>query len=181
MVADRGGPDIRSRRSRETRSRQPDLGRFARNLTGQAWHGVAGQRCAQRFHDRPRARLVHLEVRRAGHPIEQVQVVRHDAHLDESLGERRLRGDLPAQFKDAVLAYKKEIADKPASVATRKASEAVIGALAPSVPELITGSVCGVKVQEVQDPLMRQIRYLDKLVDELAKGRPMEKILRTPA
>jgi hypothetical protein len=46
---------------------------------------------------------------------------------------------------------------------------------------LITGSVCGVKVQEVEDPLMRQIRYLDKLVDELAKGRPMEKVLRVPA
>ena len=44
---------------------------------------------------------------------------------------------------------------------------------------LITGSVCGVKVQEVEDPLMQKIRYLDKLVDELAKGRPMEKILRT--
>ncbi len=44
--------------------------------------------------------------------------------------------------------------------------------------ELITGSVCGVKVQEIEDPLMRQIRYLDKLVDELAKGRPMQKILR---
>ena len=43
---------------------------------------------------------------------------------------------------------------------------------------LITGSVCGVKVQEVEDPLMRQIRYLDKLVDELAQGRPMEKVLR---
>lgn len=43
----------------------------------------------------------------------------------------------------------------------------------------ITGSVCGVKVQEVEDPLMRQIRYLDKLVDELAKGRPMAKILRS--
>ena len=42
----------------------------------------------------------------------------------------------------------------------------------------ITGSVCGVKVQEVEDPLMRKIRYLDKLVDELAKGRPMEKVLR---
>ena len=45
--------------------------------------------------------------------------------------------------------------------------------------ELITGSVCGVKVQEVEDPLMRQIRYLDKLVDELAKGKAMEKVLRT--
>ena len=44
--------------------------------------------------------------------------------------------------------------------------------------ELITGSVCGVKVQEVEDPLMRRVRYLDKLVDELAKGRPMTKILR---
>jgi hypothetical protein len=44
---------------------------------------------------------------------------------------------------------------------------------------LITGSVCGVKVQEVEDPLMRQIRYLDKLVDELAKGRPMDKVLRS--
>ncbi len=43
---------------------------------------------------------------------------------------------------------------------------------------LITGSVCGVKVQEVEDPLMQKIRYLDKLVDEIAKGRPMEKILR---
>ncbi len=42
----------------------------------------------------------------------------------------------------------------------------------------ITGTVCGVKVQDVEDPLMRRIRYLDKLVDELAKGRPMAKILR---
>ena len=43
---------------------------------------------------------------------------------------------------------------------------------------MITGTVCGVRVEEVKDPLMRNIRYLDKLVDELAKGRPMEKILR---
>jgi len=50
--------------------------------------------------------------------------------------------------------------------------------LNPNV-SLITGTVCGVKVQEVEDPLMRQIRYLDKLVDELAKGRPMEKVLRS--
>lgn len=51
-------------------------------------------------------------------------------------------------------------------------------ALNPRADE-ITGSVCGVKVQEVEDPLMRRIRYLDKLVDELAKGRPMEKVLRS--
>ena len=43
----------------------------------------------------------------------------------------------------------------------------------------ITGTICGVRIQEIEDPLMRNIRYLDKLVDELAKGRPMEKILRT--
>lgn len=45
---------------------------------------------------------------------------------------------------------------------------------------LITGSVCGVKVQDIDDPLMQKIRYLDKLVDEVAKGRPMDKVLRTP-
>ncbi len=44
---------------------------------------------------------------------------------------------------------------------------------------LITGSVCGVKVQEVEDPLMRKIRYLDKVVDELAKGWALTKIERT--
>ncbi len=44
--------------------------------------------------------------------------------------------------------------------------------------ETITGSVCGVRVQEVEDPLMRRVRYLDKLVDELAKGRPLERVLR---
>lgn len=43
---------------------------------------------------------------------------------------------------------------------------------------LITGVICGVKVQEIEDPLMKQIRYLDKLVDELAKGKAMEKVLR---
>ena len=43
---------------------------------------------------------------------------------------------------------------------------------------LITGTVCGVRVEEVEEPTMREIRYLDKLVDELAKGRPMAKILR---
>lgn len=43
---------------------------------------------------------------------------------------------------------------------------------------LITGVVCGVRVEAVEDPLMREIRCLDKLVDELAKGKPMEKVLR---
>jgi hypothetical protein len=43
---------------------------------------------------------------------------------------------------------------------------------------LITGVLCGVRVEDVEDPLMQKIRYLDKLVDELARGRPMEKVLR---
>ncbi|MEQ1491320.1 MAG: DUF2200 domain-containing protein [Terricaulis sp.] len=42
----------------------------------------------------------------------------------------------------------------------------------------ITGTICGVRIEEIEEPTMREIRYLDKLVDELAKGRPMEKVLR---
>jgi hypothetical protein len=44
---------------------------------------------------------------------------------------------------------------------------------------LIKGLICGVRIEEIEDPTMREVRYLDKLIDELAKGRPMEKILRT--
>lgn len=44
---------------------------------------------------------------------------------------------------------------------------------------LITGVICGYRVEEIENPLMKQVRYLDKLVDELAKGRKMEKILRS--
>lgn len=44
---------------------------------------------------------------------------------------------------------------------------------------LITGTICGLRVEAIEDPLMRDIRYLDKLVDELAKGKAMDKILRT--
>lgn len=46
---------------------------------------------------------------------------------------------------------------------------------------LIKGVVCGIRVEEIEDPLMQKIRYLDKLIDELAKGRPMDKILRAGA
>lgn len=45
---------------------------------------------------------------------------------------------------------------------------------------LIKGVVCGIRVEEIEDPLMREIRYLDKLIDELARGKAMEKILRKP-
>ena len=46
---------------------------------------------------------------------------------------------------------------------------------------LITGTICGYRIEEIETPLTKQVRYLDKLVDELAKGRKMEKILRTPS
>lgn len=64
-------------------------------------------------------------------------------------------------------------------------SEVSYGNFFQNAPELnenrkkIKGTVCGVRVEEVQEPLMQEIRYLDKLIDELAKGRKMEKILRT--
>ena len=45
---------------------------------------------------------------------------------------------------------------------------------------LITGTVCGIRVENIEDPLMQKIRYMDKLIDELAKGKKMEKILRSP-
>lgn len=44
--------------------------------------------------------------------------------------------------------------------------------------KLITGIICGIRVEDIQDPLMQEIRYMDKLIDELAKGKGMEKILR---
>ncbi|MCK7590714.1 DUF2200 domain-containing protein [Subsaxibacter sp. CAU 1640] len=50
--------------------------------------------------------------------------------------------------------------------------------LHPNVSK-ITGVICGYRIEEIEDPLMKKVRYLDKLIDELAKGRPMEKILRT--
>lgn len=46
--------------------------------------------------------------------------------------------------------------------------------------KLITGIICGVRVEEIEDSLMQEIRYLDKLIDELAKGKSMDKILRKP-
>ena len=67
-----------------------------------------------------------------------------------------------------------EMAEKPLSYAAFFQN-------APELNEnrkLIKGVVCGVRVEEVQDPLMREIRYLDKLIDELAKGKSMDKILR---
>lgn len=72
----------------------------------------------------------------------------------------------------------------PDEIAALLATDVTYGAFFERAPRpnpargLITGKVCGVRVEEVTDPLMREIRYLDKLVDELAKGRPMERVLR---
>jgi hypothetical protein len=67
-----------------------------------------------------------------------------------------------------------------AQITEKKDFETFFGeapALHPNVA-MISGVICGVRIEEIEDPLMRKIRYLDKLVDELAKGRPMAKILR---
>ena len=72
----------------------------------------------------------------------------------------------------------------PAELEQFLASELTYGEFFERAPHpnenrrLITGSVCGVRVEAIADPLLREIRYLDKLVGELAKGRPLEKILR---
>ena len=58
-------------------------------------------------------------------------------------------------------------------------SDFFAGANLPDGAAKITGVVCGVRVENVEHPLMKQIRYLDKLVDELAKGLPMEKVIRS--
>lgn len=92
---------------------------------------------------------------------------RTKAEVDEII--RWLTGYSPKQL-DALLAAGTDFAgffaDAPAMNAAR--SE-------------IKGVVCGVRVEDIAEPLMREIRYLDKLIDELAKGKAMEKILRTPA
>lgn len=89
---------------------------------------------------------------------------RTKAEVDEIL--RWLTGYSQTQLEAQITAavdFRKFFADAPALNPQRS---------------LIKGLVCGVRVEEVEDPLMREIRYLDKLVDELAKGKAMEKILR---
>ena len=72
----------------------------------------------------------------------------------------------------------------PEDIARLEQSDTTYGVFFQQAPAmnpdrtLITGKVCGVRVEEIEDPLMRDIRYLDKLVDELAKGKSMEQILR---
>lgn len=88
---------------------------------------------------------------------------RTQAELDEAIGW--LTGFDPAQLQDHLEA------------GTTFADFFAAARLNPNA-SLITGTVCGVRVQDVPDPLMRRIRYLDKLVDEIAKGKAMDKVLR---
>ncbi len=84
---------------------------------------------------------------------------------------------------DAVISWLTGYA--PQDVRTLAASDVTYGAFFRDAPhpnpnrELIRGTVCGVRVEQIEDPLMREIRRLDKLVDELAKGRPMSAVLRS--
>ena len=72
----------------------------------------------------------------------------------------------------------------PEDIARLEQSGITYGAFFQNAPAMnpdrvrITGKVCGIRVEEVQDPLLREIRYLDKLVDELARGWPLERVLR---
>ena len=72
----------------------------------------------------------------------------------------------------------------PEQIEASSASDNTYGAFLAGAPaynprsELITGRVCGIQVEAIEDPLMKRVRQLDKLVDELAKGKPMEKVLR---
>ena len=72
----------------------------------------------------------------------------------------------------------------PDQIAAMFASDIAYGSFLSGSPaynprsDLITGKVCGVQVETIEDPLMKRVRQLDKLVDELAKGKPMEKVLR---
>lgn len=74
----------------------------------------------------------------------------------------------------------------PEAVNTQLEKQADVETFFAEAPELnsarglIKGVVCGVRIENIEEPLMREIRYLDKLIDELAKGKTMEKILRKP-
>lgn len=104
------------------------------------------------------------------------------AKIYELLVNKAVRKDRTKEEVDEIIrwltGYKQEELDQ------MSVSEIGYGEFFQNAPELnenrkkIKGVVCGVRVEEIEDPLMQEIRYLDKLVDELAKGKQMEKILR---
>ena len=104
------------------------------------------------------------------------------AKIYELLVNKAVRKDRTKEEVDEIIrwltGYKQEELDQ------MSVSEIGYGEFFQNAPELnenrkkIKGVVCGVRVEEIEEPLMQDIRYLDKLVDELAKGKQMEKILR---
>lgn len=104
------------------------------------------------------------------------------AKIYELLVNKAVRKDRTKEEVDEIIrwltGYKQEELDQ------MSVSEIGYGEFFQNAPELnenrkkIKGVICGVRVEEIEDPLMQEIRYLDKLVDELAKGKRMEKILR---
>jgi hypothetical protein len=91
------------------------------------------------------------------------------------------RGHTRAEVDEIILWLTGYNADAFAALLADKTDFETFFAQAPALNPArtqITGVICGVRIEEIEDPLMREIRYLDKLIDELAKGRPMAKILR---
>ena len=91
------------------------------------------------------------------------------------------KGRTKAEVDEVIRALTGYDADGLARVLEEEVDVATFYGRAPAMnphASLITGSVCGHRVEEIEDPLMQQVRWLDKLVDELAKGRPMSSVLR---
>lgn len=116
----------------------------------------------------------------AGHRIYRTSVASVYAHYVSKVEKKgRTKGDV-----DEVLCWLTGYSASELDAQLERGTDferffAEAPALHPS-RKLITGVICGVRVEEIEDPLMQEIRYLDKLVDELAKGKAMHKILRTP-
>lgn len=111
-----------------------------------------------------------------GHRIYSTSVARvYPAYVAKAERKGRTRAEV-----DAILCWLTGH-DQASLAAALDLSFADFFAQAPQLNparSLVTGTVCGIRVEQVEEPLMREIRILDKLVDELAKGRPMAKILR---
>ncbi|MDB5586569.1 MAG: hypothetical protein JWP26_1539 [Devosia sp.] len=106
--------------------------------------------------------------------LPNLQVINRDAHAEKSAAEATTRR------RSKVVAGGEGLATLDIELARKTSFEDFFSRAPKMNPSrsLTKGVVCGVRVEEIQDPTMREIRYLDKLVDELAKGKAMEKILR---
>lgn len=114
---------------------------------------------------------------------ERVRTMRFSTVYPLYLAKAQKKGRTPAEVDQIILWLTGYDAPGLASQLKNQSTFESFFADAPKLNPartLITGTICGIKVQDIQNPLMREVRYLDKLIDELAKGKPMEKILRKP-